>query len=281
MSRPSRASLTLLLGVVSLALTWKLIAEIIEPHFLLWLRPRSETLQVGAVGDTSLRLYRDTRPHTGKIAGLQKGLAWMKGKRLLIEEGYGFGCPIVEAGGRAYVSRSAQIQIEDQGSFTRLIKRYTMDTVDTPIQLLRRKYRAVPPLGVVVFRYDIYPHGEIDVHVDLSGLEPGWGTAYLMNEQGANHFTQYWDTLGRRLEADQIGIWEPSAASPERACFESRDGLLSFCVEPIDPAVVYYGRERYVQYNWRGIYYLSWSGIDLQVEGPRDTYRYRILLEAR
>jgi hypothetical protein len=101
-----------------------------------------------------------------------------------------------------------------------------------------------------------------------------------MNEQGANRFAEYWDTLGRRLEADQIGIWEPSDLSPQRACFGDRDSRLSFCVEPIDPAVVYYGRERYNQYNWRGIYYLSWSGIDLQVEGPRETYRYRILLEA-
>jgi hypothetical protein len=276
---PNRA-LPLLLGLVGLAIAWKLTAETIEPHLLLWLRPRAEALEVQAIGDTSLRLYGDTRPYTGKIAGLQKGLAWVKGGRLLIEEGYGFGCPIVEAGGRAYVSSSAQVQIDRHGSATRLIKRYTMDTVDTPIRFLRRKYRAVPPLGVVTFRYDVYPQGVIDVHVDLSGLEPSWDKAYLMNEQGANHFTEYWDTSGRRLQAGHIGIWEPSDVPFQRACFESPDDHLRFCVDPIDPAVAYYGRERYNQYNWRGIYYLSWSGIDLQVEGPRDIYRYRILLEA-
>ena len=112
MSKPRRALPVLLLGLFGLALAWKLIAEIIEPHFLLWSQPRGQVLQVPTVGGTSLRLYSDTRPYVGKIASLQKGLAWVAGKRLLIEEGYGFGCPIVEADGRAYVSRSAQVEIK-------------------------------------------------------------------------------------------------------------------------------------------------------------------------
>jgi len=46
-----------------------------------------------------LRLHSDTRPHVGKIAGLQKGLVWVQAGQTLVEEGYGFGCPIVEYNG--------------------------------------------------------------------------------------------------------------------------------------------------------------------------------------
>lgn len=282
MSRLRRRVLGLACVALGALLIWKGTAELIEPHFLLWLQPRLPFLDAPAVAGTSFRLYGDTRPHVGKIAGLQKGLVWMRGRRSLAEEGYGFGCPIVAFEGQAYVSRRAEVErvALGEGSY-RLIKRFEMDTVDTPIQFLRRKYRPVPSLGVVACQYDIHPQGVIDVTVDLSGLDVPWSRVYLMNEQGAQHFDRYHDSQGRSLAAEQIGIWEQSATWIERACFDSpRDGL-RFCVEPQPPAGVYYGRERYNQYNWRGIFYLSWSGVDLELSaGAPPTYRYRIALEA-
>jgi hypothetical protein len=44
---------------------------------------------------------------------------------------------------------------------------------------------------------------------------------------------------------------------------------------------VYYGRERYWQYNWRGVFTLAWAGVDLAVDGPRPSVRYRLTLEER
>ena len=262
-------------------LGWKLLAELIEPHFLLWLGAKEPFIEVPAVAGTALRLYSDTRPHVGKIAGLQKGLAWVRDGRLLIEEGYGFGCPIIEWEGMAYISRTAEIEIVEHKQGTRLIKRYAIDTVDTPIQFLRRKYRRVPSLGQVVFQYDIDPRGVIDIEVDFSGLRVDWTQAYVMNEQGARRFIHYADSTGRSLSGDEIGIWEPSERFIARACFESGDRRLQFCVEAQPPATVYYGRERYEQYNWRGIYYLSWAGVDIELAAPRDVYRYRVTLEAQ
>jgi hypothetical protein len=260
---------------------WKLIAELIEPHFLLWLGQHEPFLEVSTVAGTALRLYSDTRPHVGKVAGLQKGLAWVRDGRLLIEEGYGFGCPIIEWEGMAYLSQHAEAEIVAQGETPRLVKRYTIDTVDTPIQFLRRKYRRVPSLGQVVFRYDIHPDGAIDVEVDFSGLRVAWTHAYLMNEQGARRFVHYTDATGRVLSDKEIGIWEPPERFVPRACFESGDRQLQFCVEAQPPATVYYGRERYEQYNWRGIYTLSWAGVDIELAAPRDVYRYRVTLGAR
>lgn len=267
-------------------LAWKLVAEIVEPHALLWLRPASATLESAGVAGTVLRLHSDTRPHVGKIAGLQKGLVWVWARRALIQEGYGFGCPIVEIEGRAYVSRNATIESTSIGSEstlkgTRLIKRFEMDTVDTPIRLLRRKYRPVPSLGTVIVQYDVYPGGVIDVTVDFTQMKQDWSTVYLMNEQGADHFGRYTDSSGLELDANELGIWQQADGSVRRLCFarEARD--LEFCVEPEGTPTVYYGRERYWQRNWRGLYYLSWAGVDIQVRAPRQTYSYRILLEAR
>jgi hypothetical protein len=102
-----------------------------------------------------------------------------------------------------------------------------------------------------------------------------------MNEQGAKHFTHYVDSTGRELWEEQIGIWESARQFIPRACFSSQDGQFRFCVEAEPPAIVYYGRERYNQYNWRGIFYLSWSGVDIEIGSPQSLYRYRITMEAQ
>jgi hypothetical protein len=205
---------------------------------------------------------------------------------MLVEEGYGFGYPIVEYNGQAYLSRHAEVEMSAAGDGMRLVKRYHIDTVDTPVQFLRVKYRSVPSLGVITFQYDVLPDGVIDVAVDFSDLRVPWTRAYLMNEQGARAFTRYQDEKGTYLEGKQIGIWESPGEFTAPACWSSADDAFRFCVEPYrespqPPAVVYYGRERYNQYNWRGIYYLSWSGVDLELEAPQSVYRYRITLEAR
>ena len=271
----------LLLTALAALFVWQLVAEIVEPHFTLHFYPRSLSLEAPSIADTTLRLYGDTRPHVGKIAGLQKGLVWIRKGRALVEEGYGFGYPIIEFDNRAYISRQAVIERSTEDNVTRLIKHYHIDTLDTPIQFLRRKYRPTPSLGTVTVRYDVHPDGKIDVTADFSQLSVSWSRVYLMNEQGARRFTQYTDIEGTLLVGDQIGIWASSGTFIARACFDSADGTLRFCVEPQKPALTYYGRERYNQYNWRGIFYLSWAGIDIELAAPQPLYRYRITLEER
>jgi hypothetical protein len=278
--RLGRFTVRLLLLALGLLFTWQLTAELIEPHLLLWLRPRSPYVEAPSTGGTTVRLYADTRPTIGKIAGLQKGLVWVRDGRALVEEGYGFGCPIVVSNDHSYNARRAEVETADGDGFVRLVKRYDIDTADTPIRLLRRKYRPVPSRGAIVVRYDVYPDGAIDVEVDVTALDAGWQRVYLMNEQGGRRFVRYRDAEGTQLEGEQIGIWASSGAFTASACFEDAGALLGFCVEPEPPAIVYFGRERYNQVNWRGIYYLSWSGVDLELAAPQTVYRYRIVLEA-
>jgi len=268
------------LAVTSTFLVWQLAAELVEPHLLLviadWFRPKAPPLEVATVGGTALRLYGDTRPHVGKIAGLQKGLVWVQQGQELIEEGYGLGCPVVESGGRAYVSGHSETAMERQGDVVILTKRYQMDTIDTPVRFLQRKFRRVPSLGVVTVRYEIRVDGTVDVAADLTELQEGWERAYLMNEQGAVQFAHYHDASGVDLNADGIGIWD--LASVQQACFDGADGELSFCVAADLPARLYYGREHRRLYNWRGVSSLSWSGIDLELQASESTYEYRITL---
>jgi hypothetical protein len=276
-----RAGACLTLAFVVALFAWQLTVELIEPYALLWLRPASPFLEAATIADTILRLHGDTRPHIGKIAGVQKGLVWVRGSQVLVEEGYGFGSPMVESEGQAYLSGNAEIELLHLHNGTRLIKHYEMDTVDTPIRLLRRKYRPAPSLGTVTVQYDLLSEGEIEVEVDFSRLKRDWTRAYLMNEQGANYFVRYTDSSGRDLRAADIGIWQQVDEPVRRACFSTEASDLEFCVEPAGTPTVYYGRERYWQYNWRGRYYLSWAGIDVQIEAPSDIYRYRITLEAK
>jgi len=276
------------LGCVSLAstglvlLAWLILAEIIEPHWTLGpaavIFPRPIPLEFPATDSTMLRLYADPRPHVGKITGLQKGLVWVAEGRELIEEGYGFGCPILQMRGKGYNSRHSETEIISTSPHVRLVKRYTIDTLDTPIQFLRRKYQSVPALGVVDVYYDLRPQGIIDIEVDFRGVESPWDRAYLMNEQGASHFRYYRDENGRRRPPQDLGIW--ALGTSKQACFETEDGYYAFCVQPGPADAVYFGREQYCQYNWRGIYSLSWAGIDVVVDGPRDSYRYRVVLLA-
>jgi len=271
-----------LLAAGLLVLAWRLAVEIIEPHLFLKVKAAlisgPAPLEARAIGGTRLRLYHDRRPHIGKISGLRKGLIWIKGRRELVEEGYGFGVPIVFFEGMAYVSRNAEITEAKNGTHTEWVCRYKMDTIDTPIKFLRRKYRPVPPRGEVEFRYRLQEAGLIDVTADFSGLEPDWERVYIMNEQGAKTFVLYHDSTGTGKTSQTLSIW--SSAFVERACFSSRDEKLRFCLRFDQATKIFYGRERYYQHNWRGLYSLSWSGVDIELDAPMSDFHYQISLKA-
>jgi hypothetical protein len=229
--------------------------------------------------DLTLRLYATAQPHVGKIASLQKGLVLVHEGRALIEEGYGFGLPIIEVDGVAYVSRHAHTSLIRQGPNLTLEKAFRIDVADRPTRFLHVKYQDVQPLGTVVFSYTLQPPDLIDVTVNFSGLEADWDRAYLMNEQGARAFTRYRNPAGVSRGGDDVGIWQEATAP--FGCWEAPTHDVRFCVEAPEGQPGFIGRERYKQYNWLGIYSLSWSGIDIQVEAPLETYAYAIRVDRR
>ena len=200
--------------------------------------------------------------------------------RELIEEGYGFGTPIVVQGGRSYLSQHADVVASPDGR--EIVKRFRIDVEDTWTQPFRRKYRAVEPLGSIVFTYTVAGPGILDVAADFTGLRATPDLVYLANEQGARSFTLYSDSSGaQRYFADVPDTpdqWVPTTA--ERTCFTAEARKLRFCVETQPGQAKYVGRERYFQRRWSGLFSLSWAGTDLELTRPQGVYRYRVAVEA-
>jgi hypothetical protein len=268
----------LLAALVILLLLAVAIRERYAPRLTLYLRdllsPPPPPLTASLNDHLHLRLYSNTRPHVGKIASLQKGLVLVHDGRELIEEGYGFGLPIIEVAGVAHVSRHANTFVTRHDGRLNLVKSYRIDVVDRPTRPFREKYADVDPLGTVVFTYTVRAPDAIDVAVDFKGLKVAWDRAYLMNEQGARRFTRYLSPAGEEVDADAMGIWEETTAP--FGCWRAPQSGVQFCVEAAAGEPGFVGRERYRQYNWLGFYSLSWSGIDVMVSAPLDTYTYTI-----
>jgi hypothetical protein len=260
----------LLLGV--LVLLFAIVKESREPFAWLFVEdllvPKPDPHAARLSDTLSMRLYADPRPHIGKVARLQKGSILVRDGEELVEEGFGFGLPIIDVDGQAYLSRFATTERVDES----LVKHYEMDTLDTPSGLLRRKYEPTASIGTVTVTYTVSARS-INVTVDLSGLRTAWSRAYLMNEQGARTFTRYREQ-GLTVEGEQLGKWQMTTA--RLGCIEASDSSLQFCVETIAEATRYYGRERYLQYYPVGVYSLSWAGIDLELEPPLERYQYQV-----
>jgi len=271
-------NLLLVLGIVVILAA---VRERYDPFLVLflddWLRPKPAPLEVPLSENLALRLYADTRPHVGKVASLQKGLVLVHQGRELIEEGYGFGTPIVQVGDVAYVSRHATVSLQRDADRVTLVKAFTMDVADRPTRLLRVKYEDVEPLGTVVFSYTLPGPDTVEVAVDFTGLAVAWDAAYLMNEQGAVNFPVYQDGRGHTWSGDDVGIWH--AVDDDVGCWRHGTEALRFCVETEPGRRKFVGRERYNQYRWTGIFYLSWSGVDIEIDPPLPNYRYQIRVE--
>ena len=261
--------------VLGAALAFGVLKEAREPYLRLFLEDalyaRAAPVELAIADGIVGRLYTDTRPHVGKIARLQKGMALVVDGQEWIEEGFGWGAPIVEIDGRTYLARTASLS-QVGGSW---VKRYILDTIDTPSGFLRQKYVPIAPVGYVEARYTAIARG-VEIEIDLSHAGAGWERAYIMNEQGARAFTRY-EEPGLAVEGAALGQWQETYAA--RACLVAATGALRFCVESEPGLRKYYGRERYTQFYPIGLYWLSWAGVDIEAPRATDRLRYRVTVE--
>lgn len=89
----------------------------------------SEPFTLDFADGISLRIYPDTRPHCLETAQLQKGLVLMFHGKELIEEGVGFGLPVLKYRDKTYFAGHADTFITKSGGKHTIVKEYKMDTV--------------------------------------------------------------------------------------------------------------------------------------------------------
>jgi hypothetical protein len=75
------------------------------------------------------RLYQDSRPHCLEVAPLQKGLVLVFDGKELIEEGIGFGVPVVKYKNKTYFSSSAHCYTHETENGFSLSKLFVLDTI--------------------------------------------------------------------------------------------------------------------------------------------------------
>jgi hypothetical protein len=76
----------------------------------------------------AFRLYPNNKPNNLEIAKLQKGLVLMFDNQELIEEGIGFGVPVVKYEDKTYFSSSARVT-RAHGNGDVLVKSFLLDTI--------------------------------------------------------------------------------------------------------------------------------------------------------
>lgn len=89
----------------------------------------SQTVTLHINDRLSVRVYKDCRPACLETGALQKGLVLLLDGRELIEEGVGFGVPIVKYADKTFFSSTADVSIKKTGSDYLLTKVYSLDTV--------------------------------------------------------------------------------------------------------------------------------------------------------
>ena len=89
----------------------------------------SEPYTVPLTGRLSVRLYQDCRPSCLETSALQKGLVLMLDGKELIEEGIGFGVPVVKYVDKTFFSSNAEVEVQKNSSGYTLKKIYWLDTV--------------------------------------------------------------------------------------------------------------------------------------------------------
>ncbi len=77
----------------------------------------------------SVRLYSDCRPNYLETAALQKGLVLLHDGRELIEEGVGFGVPVLKYEDKTFFSSKAEVTVQKHDSGYLLTKNFVLDTV--------------------------------------------------------------------------------------------------------------------------------------------------------
>ena len=247
-----------------------------------------------------------------EIAALQKGLVLLVDGSELIEEGAGFGVPVAKYSDTTFFSRTATAYVEEQDENDAvIIKVFLLDSVSKKrvhyafindgiysvfhktfekaylhrgnmrsffdwVMRLRRTigietdFANVSPRGKVTVSYHCYPD-HIKVCADFSEVDmTSCQEILILNEQGATFFRK--NRNGNVVLQDKkVGAW--TRVDAEQAEFSDLREHISFSMEKIEGATLYYGRE---QIKDR----FSWAGMTYALSPKTLIFNYTIRLQA-
>lgn len=246
----------------------------------------------------SVRLYPDHRPNHLETSPLHKGLVLLYRGREVVEEGVGFGVPVVKYSDKTYFPGEASVSLDDACTLTKV---YTLNMVsvkklgaagyidDRLYSTLRKnferlylqkklkglfnkvmeirdalkvttEFQTVKPRGRVTVTYRCQPN-RVGVEADFSDLKlDGCKELLMLNEQGASLFGMYTDSNAKALMGAGIGAWDRVGA--ESASLQSTDGRLRFAVFSRPSSVLYRGYERTrKRFSWAGLSYSIKPGV--------------------
>jgi hypothetical protein len=202
------------------------------------------------------------QPRTGKTADLAKGLLLETVDGVLSGEGMGFGVPLARYPEGDYFSGTSSVVDISTQTKPGWVKTFQLDRLGVDGD---RSFAAVPSRGQVVVTY-LVSGGTIDITVSASGLQAGYQTVVLLNEQ-SSRFDDFADAGQTRL-GTAIGSWRP--VEGEWGRFRSGSAGLEWSLPRLPSAEgMYAAREvRYPDIDFSGIEYVfgpGFTGAEYQV----------------
>jgi hypothetical protein len=256
-----------------------------------------------------IRVYLDSRPHCMETSPLHKGLVLMANNEELIQEGIGFGVPVVKYKDKTYFSGSSQSTVV-QSSPVIIKRRFVLDCIskkkiakeyinDSFYHILHRKFSSfylmypqlsalfnffmelrnllgiqtelnrVSPRGAVTVIYRLMP-SEIKVTVDFTRIASKDAKELLvLNEQGSI-FDRYVDSSGLFLASTGISGWAKVLADEASLYCSCRNA--KFTIKKSHPAQLFRG--------WEATKHrFSWSGLSYSLPIKTRIFNYSILFE--
>lgn len=261
--------------------------------------------------DLVLRCYADCRPHNLVTSELQKGLVLVRGGKELIEEGLGFGTPVIIYEDRTYFSRTAEMSVlESEGRPEDLSKSFFVDCVskkrmwNIPVsdhvylplskasaKLFKKRRKSRPVLYKMMKLKKILgwqnhfvrvsPKGRVDVTYSFLPSEVNVEVKTDIEKNGCEEIAilneQGASFCRRYTDSSGLDLVDEKIGAwekveAEEASFSNMDGTLAFTLTAHRDAVLYRGRE-----SIDGI--LSWAGLAYSL-GPATTrFSYSIRVD--
>ena len=261
----------------------------------------------------SVRLYEDSRPHCLETAALQKGLVLMIDNKELIEEGLGFGTPVVKYQDKTYFSGSSSLSIQKTPCSYRLTKAYVFDLIskklwkDHPIddrlyskwrkkfarlylghkELLPLFNRLMELRDTAKIRTEfmrVNPRGivkvnyeikprEVEISVDFSELTINGCEELLVLNEQGSSFFETYSDSSG-LKLEGGRIGGWAPVNAKRASLLWRDQRVDFTIQKISGATLFRGWERTKNR-------FSWAGLSYSMSSDHKSFDYTIDLDLK